>query len=176
MSINNFLLNTIFQNKHIKVLVTYGSQTGNVEAVSQILFNKINLQFKEIKEMNAITDIKQLDEYDYVFFLVSTTGDGEFPDNADKFWRIIKKYKDPVNFQYGLIGFGDSNYRSFCHTSKCLSRILKKLKAEEVFPLVQIDDALDDSPKIEQWIEDVYVFLKKKQSEVQNIFTRLMNS
>ena len=40
MSINNFLLNTIFQNKHIKVLVTYGSQTGNVEAVSQILFNK----------------------------------------------------------------------------------------------------------------------------------------
>ena len=68
MSINNFLLNTIFQNKHIKVLVTYGSQTGNVEAVSQILFNKINLQFKEIKEMNAITDIKQLNEYDYVFF------------------------------------------------------------------------------------------------------------
>ena len=50
----------------------------------QIYLKKINLQFKEIKEMNAITDIKQLDEYDYVF-LVSTTGDGEFPDNADKF-------------------------------------------------------------------------------------------
>ena len=43
--------------------------SGNVEAVSKILFKKINLQFKEIKEMNAITDIKQLDEYDYVFFL-----------------------------------------------------------------------------------------------------------
>ena len=32
MSINNFLFSTILQNKHIKVLVTYGSQTGNVEA------------------------------------------------------------------------------------------------------------------------------------------------
>ena len=70
MSITNILFNNILQNKHIKVLVTYGSQTGNVEAVSNILFKKINLQFKEIKEMNAITDIKQLDEYDYVFFLV----------------------------------------------------------------------------------------------------------
>ena len=39
MSINNFLLNTIFQNKN-KMLVTYGSQTGNVEVVSANLFKK----------------------------------------------------------------------------------------------------------------------------------------
>ncbi len=164
MSINNFLLNTIFQNKHIKVLVTYGSQTGNVEAVSKILFNKINLQFKEIKEMNAITDIKQLDEYDYVFFLVSTTGDGEFPDNSYKFWKLIKKYREPVNFNYALIGFGDSNYRSFCHTSKCLSRVLKKLQAEEIFPLTKIDDATDNCEKIDKWIEDICLLLSDKEN------------
>ena len=45
MSITNILFNNVLQNKHIKVLVTYGSQTGNVEAVSNILFkNKFAIQ------------------------------------------------------------------------------------------------------------------------------------
>ena len=42
--------------------------------------------------------------------------------------------------------------------------------------MVQIDDALDHSPKIEKWIEDIYLFLQKKQAEAKKIFRRLMNS
>lgn len=176
MSIKDLLFSTILQNKHIKVLIAYGSETGNVEAISKILFNKIKLHNKNIVEMNEIIDMKPLEEYDYIFFLVSTTGRGDFPENARKFWRIIRKNRDPIKIKYSLIGFGDSNYRSFCHTAKCLSRKLKKAEAEEIFPMVLIDDALDHSPKIDKWIEDVSLFLTTKQTEASSIFTRLMNN
>jgi len=168
MSISDLLFKYILGKKNFKILILYGSQTGNVEAISKILFNKINLQEKEILEMNKITEIKQLENYDYIFFLVSTTGDGEFPENSEKFWKIIRKYQEPLDIRYSLIGFGDSNYRSFCHTSKCLSRKLKKLHAEEIFPLLQIDDALDHTPKIDKWIEDVCLFLQEKDNEMKN--------
>ena len=133
MSISNFLFSYFLTKTDTKVLIAYGSQTGNVEEVSKALFKKIKLHYKELKEMNSITDINDLNNYDYVFFLVSTTGDGEFPDNSYKFWKLIKKYREPVNFNYALIGFGNSNYRSFCHTSKCLSRVLKNCKQKRYF-------------------------------------------
>ena len=164
MSISNFLFSYFLKKTDTKVLIAYGSQTGNVEEVSKALFKKIKFHYKELKEMNSITDINDLNNYDYVFFLVSTTGDGEFPDNSYKFWKLIKKYREPVNFNYALIGFGDSNYRSFCHTSKCLSRVLKKLQAEEIFPLTKIDDATDNCEKIDKWIEDICLLLDNKEN------------
>ena len=88
----------------------------------------------------------------------------------------MRKNRDPIKIKYSLIGFGDSNYRSFCHTSKCLSRKLKKADAEEIFPLVEIDDAMNHTPKIDKWIDDVCSFLTTKQTEASSIFTRLMNS
>ena len=175
-SLINSLLPHISQNKHLKVLVCYGSQTGNVEAVSKSLFSRIVITYKTIKTMNEITDLKQLEEYDYVIFLVSTTGDGEFPDNAYSFWKLFRKWRDPLDFEYCIFGFGDSNYRSFAHTAKCLSRKLEKLAGEPFQKQAVIDDAFDSSEKLETALTETIDFIHNKKTEINNWFINKMTS
>lgn len=175
-SLLNNLLPHISQNKHLKILVCYGSQTGNVEAVSKSLFSRIAITDKTLKTMNEITDLKQLENYDYVIFLVSTTGDGEFPDNAYSFWKIFRKWRDPLDFEYCIIGFGDSNYRSFAHTSKCLSRKLERLAGKPFQKQAVIDDAFDSSEQLENALKETVDFIHEKKTEINNWFVNKMTS
>ena len=170
------IFNFFYQNKHIRILIVYSSQLGNTEVIANILYKKIKILHKDIYELNYIEDIKIFKEYDYTIFLVSTTGDGEFPDNGIKFWKIFKKYREDLFIKYFLIGFGDTNYRSFCHTSKCLQRRLKLLKCKEVIPMVLIDDAIYDEESIKKWIEDVSNKLCTIENDIQRRYVNNMRN
>lgn len=49
--------------------------------------------------------------------LCSTTGNGDAPENAEKFWRFIKRRTQPKDLfsslTYVVLGFGDTNYDKF---------------------------------------------------------------
>jgi methionine synthase reductase len=154
----------------------YASQLGNTEVIANILHKKIKMLYKDIEELNFINDIKSLEKYDYTIFLLSTTGDGEFPDNGKKFWKILRKYRKDLLIKYFLIGFGDSNYNSFCHSAKCLDRRLKLLKSEEVMPMVLIDDATYDVDNTKIWIEDVSQKLFIIENQIQYQYTKKMSN
>jgi methionine synthase reductase len=154
----------------------YASQLGNTEVIANILHKKIKMLYKDIEELNFINDIKSLEKYDYTIFLISTTGDGEFPDNGKKFWKILRKYRKDLLIKYFLIGFGDSNYNSFCHSAKCLDRRLKLLKSEEVMPMVLIDDATYDVDNTKIWIEDVSQKLFIIENQIQYQYTKKMSN
>lgn len=149
------IFNFFNKNKHIRILIVYASQLGNTEVIANILHKKIKTLYKDIHELNFIENIELLEEYDYTIFLISTTGDGEIPDNGKKFWKTLRKYRKDLLIKYFLVGFGDSNYNSFCHSAKCLDRKLKFLKAKEVMPMVLIDDAVYDVDNTKKWIDDV---------------------
>jgi len=46
---------------------------------------------------SKISDIHHIslnDTYDYIIIILSTTGDGEQPDNAKLFYKKLRKYKE----------------------------------------------------------------------------------
>ncbi len=55
---------------------------------------------------------------------------------------------------YLLLGLGDTNYYVFCGAAKKISKRLKELSANELEPLVTIDDEVNDyEEKIDIFIE-----------------------
>jgi sulfite reductase alpha subunit-like flavoprotein len=79
----------------------------------------------------------------YILFIVSTTGDGEEPENMRQFWRLImRKSLSSVlsHIHYGLIGLGDSTYPKFNFVAKKLSKRLEQLGAQAICDKVLADE------------------------------------
>ena len=73
-----------------------------------------------------------LDGDSVVIFITSTTGDGDPPDNATKFWRHLRRAKGSEldvfkNKRYTILGLGDTNYDNFCNTAKRLDRRINEI-------------------------------------------------
>ena len=168
-------------NKNFKVLITYGSQTGNAETISHILKKQLSSFFIsdiEICPLNDVVNIQSFNTYDFVIILLSTTGDGDFPDNSNKFWRICRKYfnKDLDKTNYCILGLGSSDYNNFCSPSKSLDMRLRKNKANSFLPIEFADDATGLQDVVDPWLEKITSFLKFKQKNIQNWFIKSMTS
>jgi len=61
--------------------------------------------------------IMELPNESLVVFIVSTTGDGEEPDNMKQAWRFLLRKSLAADslcgLRYGLFGLGDSSYPKF---------------------------------------------------------------
>lgn len=59
-------------------------------------------------------DVDNLLNVQYAIFVVSTTGQGENPQNMQKFWKFLLRRTLPgdilENLQFSLFGLGDSSY------------------------------------------------------------------
>ena len=175
----NYLSNYL-SNKNLKVLITFGSQTGCAESISNILHKKLSSFIYDLKisQLNDIENISSFNNFDYVIFIVSTTGDGEFPDNSLKFWTKFRRYKekDLDNTEYCILGLGSTDYNNFCFSSKCLNRRLLRNSAKEFLSIEYADDATGLEDIVEPWLIKVEEYLRNKQKNLQNWFLKSMSS
>ena len=151
------------KEKKISILIAYGSETGHSKSVAEVLFKKLDKFSIFLKSLYNV-DIYDFNNHHYYVFLVSTTGNGNFPQNSEIFWKNFKKYKELIPINYSLIGFGDTNYRSFCHSAKCFDRNLRNNNAKSFLKLVFIDVAksYDECKKhIDDWMNNIYDYLSK---------------
>ncbi|TLD26951.1 hypothetical protein PspLS_04990 [Pyricularia sp. CBS 133598] len=100
------------QLKDRNALVLYGSETGNAQDIAEDLGRTVErMRFKTtVEEMNT----KELLRYSIVVFVTSTTGQGDMPQNANRFWRSLLRRKLPPSslsrLTFTSFGLGDSSY------------------------------------------------------------------
>ena len=100
------------------IVVLYGSQGGTASDVALWLASRLR-QFHEkvaCDSANSFAD-KPLKTSEVYIFVVSTSGNGEFPLNASRFWERLKNLETrrlPGNFaKFAVFGLGDSKYTQF---------------------------------------------------------------
>jgi sulfite reductase alpha subunit-like flavoprotein len=151
-----------------RVCIYYGSQTGNAEEISRQLYGEL---FDETdssihvtcEKLNSIS-IESIatiwnNASTLVIIVCSTTGNGDFPDNAEKFWRNIKKRTIANDFlhntHFALLGLGDTNYDKFCNAGNKLHKRMIELRATSVLPIACADEATGLEEVVESWMTTI---------------------
>lgn len=97
----------------------------------------------------------------------STTGNGDSPDNADKFWRKIKKRtiaKDTFEgLPFCVLALGDTNYDKFCYMGKSIDKRMKELGGHCFFDI----HCADEATGLEEVVEE---FNSKVVDKLQELF------
>ncbi|GMM27332.1 NAPDH-dependent diflavin reductase [Martiniozyma asiatica (nom. inval.)] len=118
----------------MSTLILYGSQTGTTKDFAYLLYYSLREHLPvDLFELDSISPSTLLNVRNLII-LCSTTGQGEFPVNASKFWKFLKR-KHPDNLlnhlKIHVCGFGDSGYSQFNLCGRKLWIRLTQLGAQE---------------------------------------------
>ncbi|OGS71055.1 MAG: hypothetical protein A3G95_09520 [Flavobacteria bacterium RIFCSPLOWO2_12_FULL_31_7] len=163
----NIEINTI-SSVALKPLLIYGTETGNSKKVASNLlasFKKNKIQAKAIEVSQY--DVSKLEKENVVLFVMSTQGEGEFPQNAVPFYEKLKASNASLNqLSYAVLGLGDASYPLFCNAGILLDEVLKEKGAKQLLPLVKAD--VDFAETVANWETDL-------QKAFQNIGSSVVN-
>ncbi|KAI1210972.1 riboflavin synthase domain-like protein [Annulohypoxylon truncatum] len=132
-----------------RMLILYGSETGNSQDLAGDLERLVErLHFQTfVCEMNDV-ELNVLLQYPLIIFVISTTGQGEIPRNAIKFWKSLLRKRLPPNclqqVNFTTFGLGDSSYTKYNWAVRKLHKRLEQLGATEFFARGEADERHQD--------------------------------
>ena len=95
-----------------------------------------------------------------VLIVAATTGNGDVPENGDRFVRFIKRrqteeYQPLKHVCYSVLACGDSNYDIFCATGKYIDKRLKQVGGTRAKPLACADEATGLEEVVDPWVNSI---------------------
>ena len=133
----------------IKILV--GTMTGNAERVADEIELALEARAQvETLDMDRLTPA--VFDGDAIFLICSSTyGQGDVPDNARDFYRILGEARpDLRQVRYGVISLGDMTYpQTFANGGKRFDAILAELGAQRLGELFCHDASTGTFPEEE---------------------------
>jgi sulfite reductase (NADPH) flavoprotein alpha-component len=144
-----------------RVLVLFGTQTGNSEAVANRLARKLTAAGVPSRVANfSEYGFLDLSRETRLAAVTSTYGEGEMPDDAAEFWKSLcsPKARQLDALHFTVLGLGDSSYEKFCQAAKDLDRRLEELGARRIHPCVCCD--VDFAEPSSAWIDAVVGYWK----------------
>jgi len=138
------------------IQVVFASQTGFAEQLArqtaqQLQRSGVATRLQALGKLR-LADLRAARR---VLFVVSTTGEGDAPDDALPFFReyMAQAYAVPEHalpdLEYGILALGDSDYDDFCGFGRKLERWLQGAGARPLFDLVEVDS--EDESALRQW-------------------------
>ena len=142
-----------------KILIVYGSTTGNTESVAEVIGDVLKKAGSEVVVKNVTdTSVSELgDGYDLTLLGVSTWGDEEieFQEDFEPFYQDMDNAR-LQDKKVALFGCGDSSYQYFCGAVTELRTKVDALGANLVNEPLLIDgDPSVVRSEIEEWAEEV---------------------
>jgi len=139
----------------VKPLNIYGTETGNSKKIASNLlatFKKNKIQAKAVDVFQY--DVTKLEKESLVVFVMSTQGEGEFPQNAVAFYEKLKTSEVNLSkVSFAVLGLGDSSYPLFCNAGVLLDEVLAEKDAKRLLPLVKAD--VDYADVVTNWEADL---------------------
>ncbi|MFM9272184.1 sulfite reductase flavoprotein subunit alpha [Halomonas elongata] len=150
-----------------RVLIAYGSETGNSEALAQQLATLAGDAgiAVDVEELGRLR-LRQLVKRRHLIVICSTHGDGDPPEPAETFHDALMDDSAPelASLQYAVLALGDSSYDHFCLTGQQLDTRLASLGAQRLVPRQDCD--VDFARPARAWFDQVLTVLPR-QADVQ---------
>jgi sulfite reductase (NADPH) flavoprotein alpha-component len=143
-----------------EVRVLFGTETGNAKTVAGRLAEAAAAG--GIRARLAPLDDVSPDELAAgpagtvpVLVVMATTGDGEMPYTAVKFWKAISGTSDLCldGVPFAVLGLGDTGYFDFCRAAEVLDVRFEELGARRLLPMRTCDWDFDEVA--DEWVIDV---------------------
>ena len=134
-----------------EILIVYASQTGTAEALALRTLDTLRHGSIAARCLSiANVDSAMLAGCDRALFVVSTTGEGDAPDDAYAFVRDAMQNDATIpKLRYGLLSLGDREYQTFCGFGRMLEHWLREHGATPLFDSVEVDDG--DEGALRHW-------------------------
>ncbi|HVJ36320.1 MAG TPA: sulfite reductase subunit alpha [Stenotrophomonas sp.] len=132
-------------------LVAWASQTGFASELAERSVAALHAAgvAAHVLPLSAV-DAETLQAAERVLFVVSTTGEGDPPDNALAFLRHAQPQLAALpRLRYGLLALGDRSYDDFCAFGRQLDEWLASRGAHALFDRVEVDNA--DPGALRHW-------------------------
>jgi len=93
---------------------------------------------------------EHLQQFQKIFWIASTTGEGDAPDSAYAFSkRLMAQNLDLRHLEYAVLALGDRHYQHFCAFGHRLQQWLQQQHAHALFDLIEVDNA--DAGALRHW-------------------------
>lgn len=144
--------------------IAYGSESGNAHTLAYQLKLKLLRFAPNLCELNEVSVNKMAEwtKNDLFIVVTSTTGEGEAPCNANKFYRDLVQHKSTLACQFAVFGLGDVKYDNFCGFSKVVEGLLLRQKATPIAQRVDADIEFEDF--YETWSNALFAYLNGEEN------------
>ena len=148
-----------------EVKFLFGSQTGNAAEICKEMAAEAPAKGFPNVHCNAMNEVDVKDVLKpgaVVVYVVSSTGDGDAPDNCDSFFtklkRVAKKEAGAcgAGVQYAVLGLGDQNYSAFMAVPRSFTAAMEKAGAKAFYPRGEADETLGLFEYCEKWQDGLW--------------------
>ena len=165
--------------KSAKLCFLYGSQTGNAAEICKNLAAEAGEKGYpvEVCAMNEVEPGDVLKPGAVITFVVSSTGDGDAPDNCDTFFTRLKrkakkeKGQGGIGVQYSVLGLGDQNYSAFMAVPRMFTQIMEDLGAKAFAKRAECDDTLGLYEQVDAWTNAYWARLESARVKSHKLRT-----
>ena len=139
--------------------ILYASQLGTAAEIAKTIHADAQSRGlpSHLASMNEFGfDNVCADKTPVVIMVASSTGDGDAPDNAAKFYAAVKRKTNPPDRLQGvaftILGLGDSNYTRYMAVSRALKSRFLDLGATAFYDPAEADDVDGLEEVVEAWM------------------------
>ena len=151
----------------VRATILYASQTGNGRRVAEKFARSAEAGGVSVRLVSAADFApRELASERLLFFVTSTHGDGDPPDDARALLDLILGKRAPrlERLAFSVLALGDSSYPKFCETGRQIDTRLAALGARRLAPLQECD--IDYDAVAGAWVERSLAQAREQLAEI----------